>query len=168
MIPKEPAAGNVNASFRHPAKTCGFAAMCAYVLGLTLFKTQCNHQHTCPPLKLCAVRRQDMPKKTSIPSVCMNSYGSSCLGSLKSHAARRAALTAAKIPLASFLGIISCSDPIDIHHASILFTSARSKTFGQNITKTRKRTSKNQTLSNRQTVVSFASGLAKKHFQFKF
>ena len=56
-----------------------------------------------PPLKLRAVRRQDMPKKTSVPSVCMNSYGSSCLGSLKSHAARRAALTAAKIPLASSL-----------------------------------------------------------------
>ena len=56
-----------------------------------------------PPLKLCAVRRQDMPKKTSVSFVCMNSYGSSCLSFSKSHAARRAALTAAKIPLASSL-----------------------------------------------------------------
>ena len=85
-----------HAGLKITCKTCKHSQTYSY-------KSRKHLQHTCPPLKLCAVRRQDMPKKTSVPFVCMNSYGSSCLSFLKSHAARRAALTAAKIPLASSL-----------------------------------------------------------------
>ena len=57
------------------------------------------------PLLNCALSGdRTCQKKLLFRLFCMNSYGSSCLAlCLKSHAARRAALTAAKIPLASSL-----------------------------------------------------------------
>ena len=38
-----------------------------------IYKSRKHLQHTCPPLELCAVRRQDMPKKTSLSGCCTNS-----------------------------------------------------------------------------------------------
>ena len=122
------------------------------------------------PLLNCALSGdRTCQKKLLFRLFCMNSYGSSCLGSLSEKSCCSARSShGCQDSLSKFLGIGSCSDPIDIHYASMLFTCARSKTFGQNIAKTWKRASKNEAFSNRQTVVSFASGLAKKHFRFKF
>ena len=122
------------------------------------------------PLLNCALSGdRTCQKKLLFRLFCMNSYGSSCLGSLSEKSCCSARSShGCQDSLSKFLGIGSCSDPIDIHYASMLFTCARSKTFGQNIAKTWKRASKNEAFSNRQTVVSLASGLAKKHFRFKF
>ena len=87
-----------HAGLKITCKTCKHSQTYSY-------KSRKHLQHTCPPLKLCAVRRQDMPKK-NFCFVCfawipMEVHALALC--LKSHAARRAALTAAKIPLASSL-----------------------------------------------------------------
>ena len=38
------------------------------------YKSRKHLQHTCPPLKLCAVRRQDMPQKKNFRSVCLHEF----------------------------------------------------------------------------------------------
>ena len=55
-----------HAGLKITCKTCKHSQTYSY-------KSRKRLQHTCPPLKLCAVRRQDMPKKTSLSGCCMNS-----------------------------------------------------------------------------------------------
>ena len=90
------------------------------------------------PLLNCALSGdRTCQKKLLFRLFCMNSYGSSCLGSLSEKSCCSARSShGCQDSLSKFLGIGSCSDPIDIHYASMLFTCARSKTFGQNIAKT--------------------------------
>jgi hypothetical protein len=67
------------------------------------YKSRKCSQLICPPLKLYAVRRQDLPPKKNSQSHAQIPMEVCAFGSLVSHAARRAALTAARIPLASSL-----------------------------------------------------------------
>ena len=87
---------------------------------------------TCPPLKLCAVRRQENLLNLS----CTNSLGTSCLSSfLGDSCSATCSSHSCQDCLSKFLSVGSCLDPVHVHHTCMLHAIARSKTFRQNITK---------------------------------